>query len=487
VLLGTFIGGDTMHRNLKSFRSFLTEAVGKMGPSEWIKINSKSGEPRMEILKKAIESGTPLEYNAGKLGQGQIVIDKSNLSAIRDIIKNFESTGKISAFPITGTDVATGANLDILSSHLLKTELFGGGGSGSGGGAASTDLTESAQCYYCALVSHVYGRELQLDEVVSKDKFKKAARAVDATSSIEEIIGNLDPEWEQSSRKIANILLRAGYISTSAKNTIYRGKGVMKEVYDAMKVAAKNSGVKPLKDDKWNPGDIWIQSGSGNIKFDTSSIQAFNGQILDLFKSKELIAVSLKKIAKNAEPVITEYNTDNSSHMDVKMNSYSVASSGKSFFESGKDVYIIHTEGKSQARTFNDMSNFSMEHKLKAAAGGKAGHSAINDIASMQKSKKTLMDYKQLKRMVVTNSDKFKKEFMDLIEKYYDKKMSKKEIIAGIDEKHAEKKYDWLFSKFLGLQLIDMITSDRSNKILTQAVNYAFSASELSSAFIKVS
>ena len=47
---------------------------------------------------------------------------------------------------------------------------------------------------------------------------------------------------------------------------IYRGTKGMANIYAGKDIAFKNTGFKPLKDDKWNPGDIWAIDKSFSLK-----------------------------------------------------------------------------------------------------------------------------------------------------------------------------------------------------------------------------
>ena len=64
--------------------------------------------------------------------------------------------------------------------------------------------------------------------------------------------------------------------------------------------------------DKWCPADIWIHDASTDISFLTKYhyFKDLNEQLIQLFRNKQLIGVSLKKVDHNAQ--IKEYNYEKS-------------------------------------------------------------------------------------------------------------------------------------------------------------------------------
>jgi len=93
-------------------------------------------------------------------------------------------------------------------------------------------------------------------------------------------------------------------------------------VMDVVTEAAKGLGV--TKKDNWNPADIWgtrgsdaavikkikdAVEGSDGTKFGTQTIQQLNSLLRGMYKSKELIGISLKKTS-GAEALWEEYNIE---------------------------------------------------------------------------------------------------------------------------------------------------------------------------------
>ena len=85
----------------------------------------------------------------------------------------------------------------------------------------------------------------------------------------------------------------------------------MIRIYALKNKAYKNMDVKPLKDDKWNPGDVWAIANGFNVdSLDTTSVDGLNGDILENFLNRMLVGISLKgPMTKNVP--IKELNIEN--------------------------------------------------------------------------------------------------------------------------------------------------------------------------------
>ena len=117
------------------FKSFLVEA--SMDKTQLLKRDN------INILKTAIEKGTPLETTKGL----------TPLTFINDVDKvAFESGDLDTAFYSNRKFkkvFRTQEGEEITLKDVTKTSMFGGG-RGSGGGAENTDITECMQCVYCS-------------------------------------------------------------------------------------------------------------------------------------------------------------------------------------------------------------------------------------------------------------------------------------------------------------------------------------------------
>ena len=103
-----------------SFKTFyLEEAMRPLTPAEWKKPNSQTKVPRIDILRKAIDDGTPITLVNNK----DVVIAKTTENM--EAIVQFEKDGQ--KFNLKTTDGKV-----ISSSDVGKSPMFGGG-RGAGG------------------------------------------------------------------------------------------------------------------------------------------------------------------------------------------------------------------------------------------------------------------------------------------------------------------------------------------------------------------
>lgn len=120
------------------------------------------------------------------------------------------------------------------------------------------------------------------------------------------------PEWQKSVNKAAEVL-KNNYSFSKTGNWVIElpsDLDATENPYDIyQKISAKLK--MKLKDDKWNPGDIWFINADGRralteYKRDYSSLKdhsealsalnEFNGVLIEHFKSGNIIAMSLKKL-----------------------------------------------------------------------------------------------------------------------------------------------------------------------------------------------
>ena len=275
--------------NLKSFYNFLTEGTS-LTPAELKK--SASGGPnmgvaRIDILANKIRKQQPLALakNAGEF----LVLD---IQAGLDAIEQFKKDNK--PFKLIGAK-----GKEISSSDLFKTAEFGGG-SGAGGGTASTAIGESAQCVWMAAmldIGHAMPIESFTDKVLTK-AFKKVSVG---KTSIKEVL-SIDDSWKMSSYLCAQYAIKNSIIEKGM--SFHRDDKVMKAIYSVKNTAFKNNDFKPLPDDKWNPGDIWIADSDFKIEeISKATVEGMNDDILDLYLQKRLVGISLKKVSKGVTGV----------------------------------------------------------------------------------------------------------------------------------------------------------------------------------------
>ena len=453
---------------MKSFLSTLEkirEGV-RLSPAQMKKPNGNTGEQRIDILARLIRDGKPLELSSGGLFK---------VTEIEDALKQCEIFKKLGqAFSLHG-DGKT-----ISSSDLGKSKVFGGGG-GAGGGTLNTKITESHQCVICqAMLDNGMQSE---DFFMQEDVLKAAFGRVYIDASFEEIL-SVEDSWFHSSYESAKILVKEGYINKS--QTFHRNSKLMNTVYAYKNVAYKNSDQKPVKDDKWNPGDFWAVEKSFDLKsLDTSSIAAYNKSLLQAFVDRQLVGISLKLVKKKAKA--KEYNIklppDTDDHKLLKI---LLQGEKRGTFWTNKGALIMFDEGKFELRAGSAGGAIKGEIALKTARGGGAGYGIMAEAIKLVFKRKIPDNKKitQIAKKIVKGDKTSIKEFYRLYNHFY-----KNESFESFEQELSKKDVYWIGSK-LGclyvVYIVDVNTGTKANRWLTKIINYAGSKSEDSSAYVKV-
>ena len=449
----------------------LQEAV-RMTPAELDKVNSITKEPRIDILIRLIQKGDPVELAKG----GNITIE--NTPELIQQLKDFKAStqNKKMAIPFLTTD-----GKSYTTSDLGKSSVFGGGG-GSGGGSLNTKITESHQCVMCqAMLDHGLQDEEFFTPEILTDAYKKVF--VDAT--LDEVL-TVEGAWFSSSHLSAYELIKKKYIHKNM--TFHRNDKKMKLIYALKDFAYKNSNIKAMKDDKWNPGDIWAIDKSFDIKsLPTDSIRSLNEGILEAFSNKMLVGISLKLVKKTAK--ITEYNiklppdTD-----DHKLEKILFQGEKRGDFWSNKGATIKYDDGKMALKDNSPGANVKAEIILKTARGGGASWGVMQD-ATKQVFRKNLPAHKQgiyfIAKKIATKKDKKGiAVFWKLYNHFY-----KNDKYEDFEKNLLSKDTNWISSKLGCLYVcyyVDLNTGTKANRWITKIVNYAGSKAEDSSAYVKV-
>jgi hypothetical protein len=432
---------------MKSFRSFLSEGAN-LAPSELYKYDW-----RLELFIDKLKNGSDMTLvNGATVSLHYDAEAESRLRAKKD-------PGKIQ---FRGYDNATYTLKD-----FSKTKEFGGGG-GSGAGADVTQLTESAQAVYAA------AKWLGAKTYNTAELTKGYAHS-DVDDSLERILNDLPEEWRKSCILGAEEL----YSKFHGKGyTFHRGSAWVDRLEKTFK--SINSKEKAFSNvNKWSPADIYMVSPTGkNIHLDKAqSIAELNSMLTDALRSKDIIGVSLKLLKKEAH--LSYYNFDSKK----KIIDFDHFTTGNKGFFSGKDIYMYFThEGKIQFRTFPE--TFQGEIKGKNANQGKLSYGPIQTILRNLKLPQ-LIDVKKLRSGLLKNDSVLYKEFYSNYTRY-SKDAVKLSYIAFV-EQCVDKGISWSFSKFLGCELIDIISkSSQEDEFITACISYASSSSDLSAPFIKI-
>lgn len=334
------------------------------------------------------------------------------------------------------------------------------GSAGSGAGAYITSLAESAQCYYCAAAWY------QKD--FSEKSLRAAAKYVQATASVEQVIKELPDNWIVSCTKSAKAL----YAQFGTKRyTFHRGSSFVQKINNNFLTVNRVQNMFS-NINKWSPADIWmVTDKSIGTNFNFEDFNTFNAFLLKMAKNKELIGVSLKQ---TNTALVRKINFTGESH-SYKFMSATVGKKG--FFES-KDVYLFYDGGEIQFRGFPTWQG---EIKGKTANHGKISGGPTKAIVDRYST--TKLETQSLVEGSIKRKDpKFYKKFHELYQKTVGK-IKYEDFEKGVKNKDL----NWQSSKYLGTQLVFIMnTSNKRQVILSEFINYAKSQSSFSAAHIKV-
>ena len=449
------------------FRSFLSEGMTALRPGELSKPNSKTKEPRIDILKHAAINGVTL---ALAKDNSEVVIANTpeNITAI----DNFD--GK-TPFNLITTD-----NKEISSSQIGKSAIFGGG-AGAGGGTENTAQTESGQCLWLAAMLQ-YGN--QPIEFFTPSILKSAMKRIDVGGTSFDEMVSMDSAWQVSAYLSAQKIIKAGY--ANKKHKFHRDSDTMNYIYKkAKKEAFKNSDISALTDDKWNPGDIWAIEDGVDLKkeLDTSSIGALNTSLLRLFKERKVVGISLKLVKKDAKA--KEYNIEGSPQ-NHKFVSGAVKTQRGTFF-SNKGGTVEFSGGTMEIRPNNYLGANKIEIMGKTARGGGAGWGVI-----MAAGKRYLNvnipahgSIKRIAQKLASGKNKRSELYFYKMAKNADPSLTFDYYMEEIRNKDA----GWFSAKLAAVMIVHYLNNNKGRKadsFINAIVNYAASSSDDSSAFVKI-
>jgi hypothetical protein len=430
-----------------SFTKFLREG-SNLAPGELYKYDW-----RLELFIDKFKKGLPLELTDGK----NIVLSYD--PALEERLRKKDKPATIKFHGVDNKDYTLG--------KFAKTAEFGGGG-GQGAGSALTKTTESAQAVYCQ------ARWMGKTDY-NNDDLETAFKLANVDESSKIIQNELPQNWINSCVLGAEELYKR---FGSKQYQFHRGSAWVTRLENTFKKLNKEE--KHFSNlNKWSPADIYMVSNHGaNIKFEkASNILELNNILTDALKSKDIIGVSLKLLKKTVK---TSYYNFGSKSPVVEYEKYTTGNRG---FFGAKDIYIYFTEaGKIQFRTFPE--TFQGEIKGKKANQGKLSYGPIQAILRRLKLP-TLHDVKKLRNLIEKNDDKIFQIFYTNYSRYSTDVESLS--FDKFKEKCLEKGTSWIFSKFIGCELLDIIIKNNSEtRFITACVQYASSSSELSAPFLKL-
>ena len=425
-------------------------------PKELSKQNSKSKKERIDILIDKIKNNKPLELDKG----GTFLVHDPNGSKVAELEAWNVSKGPVTLQDKEGNKITT--------SKLKKTEEFGGG-KGSGGGAAQTNQQESAQCLVNALVQKL-GNDITPEDL-TPENLKSVSNKIDTTSSVDSIIEFITTHEDWHDTLIHTAKLINEFLGQDVE--FHRGSSFVDTIYAAWNKVRKEENLGGIKNDKWNPSDIWAVSPEVKSIGFKDTLAELNNQLLDLFEERKLVGISLKKLGPD-------------SHITIRAKDQKVEKDGlaeTTISPNSKDAYINFTSGATlQLRTFNnDGTSFQGELKGKTANQGKIGGGVLRSILS-RNGLGLIPTQQEALRNATDLTDGFIKEFIELAKKYGRFDITSEEL--------KSKSTDWVSSKYQALSVIKVLEEGSQENVsdaLTDIRNYAGSTSSVSSVHLKVS
>tara|TARA_A100000172_G_C3031396_1_gene106818 strand:- start:97 stop:1431 length:1335 start_codon:yes stop_codon:yes gene_type:complete len=235
--------------------------------------------------------------------------------------------------------------------------------------------------------------------------------------------------------------------------------------------------------DKWNPADIWLCSPSLlKTDFDQfTGIVQLNKWILDHFQQGKLIPVSLKLTGKNVK-----YELKNPNTVD-KMFDYQKYDMGKTGYTGSLYGNIYYSGGSISLRNFGRPESISGEINGQFAQGGKVKLSifvdAINRLGGNMKTKTHQEIRAMFEKTPTMLYDKLHKDMLALT----NEKMTRDELASEVEVKGN--KINFVISKYQVGDLLSAfikLSKEKKNKVLSAAVGYAGSETEISSVHLKI-
>jgi hypothetical protein len=466
-------------QSFKTFKPIILKEVSSLGGGELMKDKSGGG-PRLAILRDLIARNIPLELVKG----GTFVVTDKERAELA--LQKYEKDQKV--FVLIGGD---DGKTEVKNTQLAKSAVFGGG---SGGNNASyvTKLTESHQCVFCdAMLTH--GTQHNIDWF-NAEVLAKSYKKVDVDASLKEIL-TIEGDWVQSAYNIAKALIDKGYIKKGM--VFHRNSAAMKRIYALKDLAYANSDMKSLKDDKWNPGDIWaIEDGrTPDNLLNTQNVRGLNISILDGFSKQRIVGISLKKAVKSVS--IKEFNIDIPPDVDDHvLKSFDLQSKGGTFF-SAKNSTIVFDDGTATVKDGTPFGSLSLSILLKGSRGGSGGWAVMRD-ASELIFRKSIMP-KSYASGVSKVGKKIESEYKkgkpgknaEIFWKLFKATPDGKNFTRDqFDENMKAVKGDFMAAKLGSLYIYHDImiinkSTKKTNRWITKVINYAGSKSEDASAYIK--
>lgn len=447
--------------------------LSAMPPGEWAKPNSNTKQLRINVLRLLMKSGEAMP----KVDGTEVVV--KNTPENRAAVDRLEKEKKTQ-------DLETNKGT-IKSNEIGKSKVFGGDSGGRGGGDAQTARAEIMQCVYC---EHMVNNTRASFESIQPSDLEKAYNATSVVGATFEQVMELDASWHYSGYWTAKRLVKDKLINN--KMTFHRNDSTMKDIYKVKDVTVNNSGLSKIEHDKWNPGDIWATTDKSIAsKLPNTSIQELNLKLIELFNSRKLVGISLKKVVTENQLKLEIKNKDASRYKYKFISGSSMAV----FKRKGGDIWrskssnVEFNGGKAAIRNKAHFAALTFELELKTARGGGGGYGQISDslkkrmnirLPTNQDLKTQANDLKQK-----GEKSKFAMPLYNMVKKIHPQ-VTKEEWMNGFITKSAGD----IHSKIAGIYVLHPLVMNSKNGkadlVITDMVNYAGSTLEESSIYAKV-
>jgi len=424
---------------------------------------------------KVIKTGPKVDkirIISNKRAEDQDNISK-RLTSLRIDFKN-EIDKSESSFPVTKIVLSK-------SGSVVKLIYKKSGSGGSGAGAALTQLAESAQALYAALVFNVLKREMTIADV-TKDNFTKAFPTTVINGSFQSIMNDLPDDWINSSIAGANALYRK--FNGKGKFTFHRGSGAVNTIESTF--TSVNKTEKAFGNlNKWSPADIYMISNDVNLSELSMerSLKGLNAKMYDYIINHKVIGVSLKKMSGRGSVSQKNFPTDKKTLV--------VAFHGISSNVDSMDGYIKWSKNnvdKIQFRSFGgetSLTGWQGEIKGSTANQGKISLGPINFILKRY-GVSQLPSSTESASLAIQNKPEHCKEISQL--------MASNQIITSsqinqVAEEIQRKSNKYRYSKYLVLklfQIMNSIPSDVKDQIVQDFYLYASSQATYSAPYYKL-
>lgn len=451
------------------FKEFTISEGTNLSKTELDKPNAKTKEKRTDILRRLIKDSKPLELaKGGTIVVGDIEDAMSKIDAFEKMPQNFnllDTDGN--AFPIT---------------KLKKSKVFGGGFGGAGSGTKDTARNESHNAVMIqAMLEHGIHDVEYFDNDIMTNAYKKAKVDVELKKILD-----MPDEWILSSYNIAKLLVKSGYVNKS--HIIHRGSNEMKKIYAIKNFVYKKMKMTPLKDDKWNPGDIWAISKRFDFKnIDVTSVNAMNKSLIQGFNDRTLVGISLKGPETKYPPPLKEFNNEYPPDTDMHKYMGSMLSSKGGTYWSAKNAAIKFDGGELMLKDNSPGATIKAEIKGKKARGGGLSWGVMIDFMKRESTRAFMPEHAKgivpmAKKIEKKNEKEIKKYF-----KYYNhfyNNVSYDEFLSEL----AKKDWKWISAKLASTILcynIEQLPGMKANSFITNIVNYAGSKLSESSVYVK--